>query len=71
MILRPHHGPGDHRNGFLPDLENEEASHTSGLVMLQRHALKDANADHVSEKLDFGFRCQCQVDLSECIIRSV
>ena len=34
MVLRPHHGPNGHRNGFLPDLEIEETAQTSGIVML-------------------------------------
>ncbi len=50
-------GKGNRSDGdrFLADVKVEETAHATGLVILQRSLFESADANHLSEKLNFPF----------------
>ena len=62
VVIRPAERDGADGDGFLADVEVEEAADFAALVVFQAGLLEAADADHLGKQLDFPLRGERLVD---------
>ena len=70
MVVGAAQGDRADGDGFLTDVEMEEAAHFAAVVVFQRGLLEPADAHHRAEQADFFIGGQCSVHSGACEVKT-